>query len=80
MREISVFSRPGCHLCDEAVELIEPLCRAAGVPLRVLNVDSRDEWRQRYGLRIPVVCGSGEELSAWPLDRARIVDWLQGRG
>lgn len=77
MADLTVFSRPGCHLCELAVEELEPLCRAAGVALRVLDVDESAEWRDAYGLRIPVVCGGTEELSGWPLDRARVADWLR---
>jgi hypothetical protein len=58
------------------VEELAPMCRAAGASLRVLNVDTNPEWQRRYGLRIPVVCGDGEELSDWPLDRMRVAGWL----
>jgi thioredoxin reductase (NADPH) len=71
-----VFGRPGCHLCEEVVEQIEPLCRAAGIRMQVANVDERTDWRLRYGARIPVICAGDEELSAWPLDRTRIEAWL----
>jgi thioredoxin reductase (NADPH) len=77
MREITVFGRPGCHLCEQAVEEIEPLCRAAGVALRVADVDADPALRERYGPRIPVVCGDGREICAWPLDRPRIREWLR---
>jgi thioredoxin reductase (NADPH) len=73
---LTVFSRPGCHLCEEAIEQVEPLCRAASVTMQVVNVDERADWRSRYGARIPVICAGDEELSAWPLDRARIEAWL----
>lgn len=76
MRELTLFSRPGCHLCEQAIEEIEPLCRAHGVRLRVEDVDDDPGWRERFGLRIPVLCAGAVELSAWPLDRARIRDWL----
>jgi hypothetical protein len=56
-----------------------PLCRAAGVALRSVDVDERAEWREAYGLRIPVIWAGGEELSGWPLDRARILGWLRER-
>lgn len=77
MRELIVYSRPGCHLCEEAIETIEPLCRAAGVALCVRNVDEAAEWRERYGVRVPVFCSPNEELSGWPPDLPRIRHWLQ---
>jgi len=76
MRELVLFSRPGCHLCELALEELEPLCRAAGVALRVRDVDGDPALAERYGLRIPVLCAGDTELTAWPLDRARVLAWL----
>lgn len=78
MRELVLYGRPGCHLCEEALEEVEPLCRAYRVALRVEDVDADPAWRERYGLRIPVLCGDGVELSGWPLDRVRVQAWLAG--
>jgi glutaredoxin len=78
--EVTVFSRPGCHLCEVLLEELEPMCRASGVGVRVVNVDSDPAWQQRYGTRIPVVCApTGEELSGWPFDRERVHHWLATR-
>ena len=77
MRNLTIYSRPGCHLCEHAIEQVEPMCHSAGVALRVVDVDADDAWREQYGLRIPVICGSGQELSAGPLDLGRIARWLQ---
>jgi hypothetical protein len=79
MPELVVYGRPGCHLCELAIEELEPHCRAAGVALRVVDVDGNERWREAYGLRIPVVCADGQELSGWPLDRPRILGWLRER-
>ena len=73
---ITIFGRPGCHLCELAVAELEPLCRAVGLSLRVLDVDADPALRDRYGPRIPVVCAGEEELSGWPLNRARVASWL----
>jgi hypothetical protein len=76
MRELLVYSRTGCHLCEFLLDEIRPLCEEAGVALRVLDVDSSEAWRERYGLRVPVVCDGEAEVSEWPLDRARLRAWL----
>jgi hypothetical protein len=78
MRELTVFSRQGCHLCELLIEELEPLCRAHGVRLQVRDVDDDDRWRERYGSRVPVLCtADGGELSGWPFDRERVSAWLQ---
>jgi glutaredoxin len=76
LKELVVYGRPGCQLCEEVVDLLEPLCRTRGVRLRVADVDLRPEWQQRFGMRIPVICAGERELSAYPPDTARIIDWL----
>ena len=72
-----IFSRRGCHLCEDLVEQLEPLCRSAGVVLQVLDVDTRVDWREQYGLRVPVVCDSLDEISAGVPDLPKILRWLQ---
>lgn len=78
MRELLVFSRPGCHLCEVLLEQLEPLCRAPAVRLRVVNVDERPDWVERYGIRVPVVCSGQREICGYPLDREAVLAWLRG--
>jgi glutaredoxin len=52
----TLYTRRGCGLCEEAEDLL------AGVPDVVcVDVDSRPELVQRYGLRVPVLC-EGERV------------------
>ena len=46
-----LYSRRGCHLCDQA----EDLLFFHGVDAAVIDVDSDDAARERFGLRVPVV-------------------------
>ena len=68
MLELVVYSRRGCHLCELMLEELVPLCRGQAT-IRVADVDSRDDWRQSYGNRVPVLCGGSRELSVAHLDR-----------
>ena len=77
--ELTVLSRPGCHLCEEAVEALEPRCRAHGIRLHLVDVDGDQALRDRYGLRIPVVMAGDSELCAWPLDEAQLAAWFGRR-
>lgn len=77
VRELTVFSREGCHLCELLIEEVEPMCRAAGVALRVHDVDANPAWRECYGTRVPVICADGMELSAGILDHQRVTAWLR---
>lgn len=54
-RDITLYSRPGCHLCEEAKAAIAPLLREFGVVLREVNIDEDAILKQRYGWDIPVL-------------------------
>jgi hypothetical protein len=53
--EATLYTRPGCHLCDEAKAQIAPLLRAAGVILREVNIDADPGLRDQYGFDVPVI-------------------------
>lgn len=72
MLDLVVYSRRGCHLCELMIEELVPLCRDRAT-LRVLDVDSREDWRLAYGNRVPVLCAGGQELAEARLDRDALV-------
>jgi glutaredoxin len=53
--EITIYTRPGCHLCEEAKAQIAPLLRHVGATLHEINIDEDAVLRQRYNLDIPVI-------------------------
>jgi len=52
---ITLYTRPGCHLCQEAKELVLPLLREFAATLREVNIDEDPQLATRYGLDIPVI-------------------------
>ena len=51
---IQVYSRPGCHLCEQLIEELLPIIRGKA-QLEVMDIDTNPEWSRKYGSRIPVV-------------------------
>ena len=70
MADVVVYSRPGCHLCEEALERIVAL-HADGYRfvLHEVGIESNDLLLRRYLERIPVVEVDGIEVSELVLDR-----------
>jgi hypothetical protein len=62
-----VYSRQGCHLCELLIEDLAGLVGNAAT-IRVHDVDTRPEWRERYGNDVPVVEMGGQELCRHRLD------------
>jgi glutaredoxin len=54
-RDVTLYTRPGCHLCDEAKSAITPLLREFGAILREVNIDADPALKERYGWDIPVI-------------------------
>jgi glutaredoxin-like protein DUF836 len=71
MRTLVLYSRPGCHLCEELAAELEPLLRGRAT-IELKDVDDSVALERRYGLRIPVLVDGDLELSGYPLDRARV--------
>jgi glutaredoxin len=54
-REVTMYTRPGCHLCEEAKIAIAPLLREFAAELREVNIDEDAILRERYGWDVPVI-------------------------
>jgi glutaredoxin len=54
-RDVTLYTRPGCHLCEEAKAAIAPLLHEFGATLREVNIDDDAVLRQRYGWDVPVI-------------------------
>jgi glutaredoxin len=58
---VIIYSRPGCHLCDEAKAAIENSHCSDHYTLEEVNIESDDELLKKYKYDIPVVTIDGEE-------------------
>ncbi len=70
-RDVTVFSRPGCHLCEEAKAAIAPLLREFGAVLREVNVDEDAGLQERYGFEIPVIFIGKRKVAKHRVDLAQ---------
>jgi c-di-GMP-related signal transduction protein len=71
--DVVVYSRPGCHLCEEAFEQIVALHEEGyRFTLHEIDIESNDLLLRRYLERIPVVEVDGLEVSELILDRAAV--------
>ena len=72
-----LYSTVGCHLCDQARELVWSLGTGAGERLREVDVADDPELLERYGVRIPVLTrtDTGAELG-WPFDASVLENFL----
>ena len=65
---VTVYSRPGCHLCDEAKDAIAELA-GNEIELREVDIEADERLLKAYLERIPVVEIEGREVSELVFDR-----------
>jgi len=62
MHQLTLYSRDGCHLCEEMEQQLSVLEADLGFSLNYVDVDSRPELAALYGARIPVLALGDEEI------------------
>ena len=68
MTTVTLYGRPGCHLCDEARLVLERIRREHPFELVELDIESDERLLRAYLERIPVVALDGEELFDFTID------------
>jgi glutaredoxin len=68
MRTVTLYGRPGCHLCDEALATLARLRERVPFTLREVDITTDDALHARYLERIPVIALDGEELFDYFVD------------
>jgi glutaredoxin len=68
MSTVTLYSRPGCHLCDDAREALQRVRGKAPFDLEEVDITQDDALHARYLERIPVIALNGEELFDYHVD------------
>jgi glutaredoxin len=67
---LTLYGRPGCHLCDDARAQLLTLRAELGFELVERDIEADDDLLRRYLERIPVVALGEEELFDFFVDEA----------
>lgn len=62
---VVLLTRRGCHLCETALAVIEPIAAAAGHRVALVDIDENPEMVTRYGDLVPVVVVDGRVHATW---------------
>ena len=77
MAQVTVYSKPGCHLCADAIRLLERLQSQTAFALQEINIQDDPALLAEYGEQIPVVLLNGEFLSEYTVDEGRLRQLLK---
>lgn len=76
MRTVTLYTRPGCHLCEEARTLLARAGRGLDVTPVEVNIEDDPALQERYDVRVPVAVVGGRELD-WPFTERQARQALQ---
>lgn len=79
MSVVTVYSKPGCHLCEDAMAVLGGLQGELGFTLRELDIEADERLHRAYFERIPVVELDGEELCEHFVQEAILRERLESR-
>jgi hypothetical protein len=72
----TLYSRPGCGLCEELLAQLGRIPAAHGRPIDIVDVDASAADRSRYGHKIPVLLYGGELVCHGRLDVEEVLKAL----
>jgi glutaredoxin len=67
-RQVLVFTRKGCHLCEIVKESIVKLARRGGFVWREVDVDADEQLRRQFNDEVPVVFIDGRKAFKYRMD------------
>jgi hypothetical protein len=76
---ITLIGRAGCHLCDDAREVVRRVSDDTGAGWVEVSVDDDPALLQQYSEQVPVVLVDGAQHDFWRVDETRLRDALSGR-
>jgi glutaredoxin len=69
---VTLYTKPGCHLCEEAEVVIERVCADLGTSYDAVDITGSTELMNAYGEQIPVTFVDGRQHDFWRVDEERL--------
>lgn len=69
---VTVYGKPGCHLCENAVKVIEAVCSELGVGWVEIDITKDEDLFAKYWEQIPVTLVDGRQHTFWRVDPDRL--------
>ena len=79
-QQLTVYTRRGCHLCDDMMQALERLRPELGFQLLEVDIDTDPGLRRRYDTRVPVLAAGEVEICYYFLEEVRLRAHLKSGG
>ena len=74
---VVLYSRPGCHLCDEMKAVAQRVARSVPIILQEVDISADAELMQRYGTEIPVMVIGGRKVAKYRISEEELIRSLE---
>ena len=79
MINLTIYSRPGCHLCEVMKAVVERVSQTVPVTLEEIDISHDPELEERYGLEIPVLMIEGTKVAKYRVSEEELKRMLMAR-
>ncbi|NUL47437.1 glutaredoxin family protein [Cellulosimicrobium funkei] len=69
---VELLVKDGCHLCADALAVVDEVCGRLGVAWRSVDVAHHPDLAERHAEEIPVLLVDGVQRDFWRIDPARL--------
>ena len=76
--EITVYTRAGCHLCQDALAIVDTVAAEHRATVVAIDIDTDPELQRRWSDQVPVVLVGGQIIGVWRVDRRQLQVALSG--
>ena len=76
-QKITIYSKPGCHLCDRAKEVVERCRHHADFAWEEIDISQNPELLERYRNDIPVILLDGKEIARHVVRERKLLELLR---
>ena len=77
MTLVTLYGRTGCHLCEDALIVLQSLQVELDFEIEEILIDGDEELSKKYGEKIPVTLIDGEHHDMWRVDPVRFRSSLE---
>lgn len=77
---LALYTREGCHLCDEMIAELGHWLEGRGLGVAILDVDADAAARSRFGLMVPVLTVDGDPVCSGRFDPDVLEELIERAG
>ncbi len=70
---LTIYSKPGCHLCDEMKKVVAAVARRADVHVEEIDISTDPTLIKEYGEQIPVLLADGRKVAKYRITESQLL-------